>query len=140
MGHQKNIFTKHLRNRLHTVRKKNDRMATESTMTTANMMDRNIQYYKKYHKIEHEVEITDKDDLDQLFWMASSGDRGAFIDQLNWMAVGAYGKPVPTRFIFPSSLSIKDRHNIHKMQGYRFYKTFTYKKNKECKLNLFIKF
>jgi hypothetical protein len=103
-----------------------------------------IEYYKKYHKIECEIEITDKDDLDKLLFMASSANRIAFVDRLCVMAFKNHGKCAQhgTRFIFPSSLSANDRYNIHKMQAtssVRFYETYTYKKNGERILNLFIK-
>ena len=103
-----------------------------------------IEYYKNYHKIEYEIEITDKDDLDKLLFMAASGDRDSFTDLLFVIAFKKHGKCAQhgTRFILPSSLSANDRYNIHKMQAtssVRFYETYTYKKNGDCKLNLFIK-
>ena len=103
-----------------------------------------IEYYKKYHKIECEIEITDKDDLDQLLFMASSGNRTAFVDRLCVMAFKKHGKCAQhgTRFIFPSSLSVMERQSIHKMQAHskvRFYETYTYIENGDRKLNLFIK-
>jgi hypothetical protein len=103
-----------------------------------------IEYYKKYHKIECEIEITDKDDLDKLLFMASSGKLTSFIDRLCVMAFKKHGKCAQhgTHFIFPSSLSASERQHIHKMQAtssVRFYETYTYKKNGDCKLNLFIK-
>jgi hypothetical protein len=103
-----------------------------------------IEYYKNYHKIEYEIEITDKGDLDKLLFMAASGDRDSFTDLLFVIAFKKHGKCAQygTRFIFPGYLSANDRYNIHKMQAtssVRFYETYTYKKNGDCKLNLFIK-
>ena len=103
-----------------------------------------IEYYKTYHKIECEIEITDKDDLDKLLFMASSANRSAFVDRLCVMAFKNHGKCAQhgTRFIFPSSLSVKERQSIHKMQAtssVRFYETYTYVENGERILNLFIK-
>ena len=103
-----------------------------------------IEYYKKYHKIECEIEITDKDDLDKLLFMASSGNRTAFVDRLCVMAFKKHGKCAQhgTRFIFPNSLSVTERQSIHKMQAHskvRFYETYTYIENGDRKLNLFIK-
>jgi hypothetical protein len=103
-----------------------------------------IEYYKTYHKIECEIEITDKDDLGKLLFMASNGNRVAFVDRLCVMAFKKHGNCAQygTRFIFPSSLSVKERQSIHKMQAtssVRFYETYTYVENGERKLNLFIK-
>lgn len=103
-----------------------------------------IEYYKTYHKIECEIEITDKDDLGKLLFMASSANRTAFVDRLCVMAFKKHGNCAQygTRFIFPSSLSVKERQSIHKMQTHskvRFYETYTYVENGERKLNLFIK-
>ena len=103
-----------------------------------------IEYYKTYHKIECEIEITDKDDLDKLLFMASSANRTAFIDHLCVMAFKKHGKCAQhgTRFIFPTSLSVKERQSIHKMQAtasVRFYETYTYCSSQDRKLNLFIK-
>ena len=103
-----------------------------------------IEYYKTYHKIECEIEITDKDDLDKLLFTASNGNRIAFVDRLCVMAFKKHGKCAQhnTRFIFPSSLSVKERQSIHKMQTHskvRFYETCTYIENGKRKMNLFIK-
>jgi len=103
-----------------------------------------IEYYKTYHKVECEIEITDKDDLDKLLFMASSANRTAFVDRLCVMAFKKHGKCAQhgTRFIFPSSLSVKERQSIHKMQAtssVRFYETYTYVEKGERILNLFIK-
>ena len=94
--------------------------------------------------IECEIEITDKGDLDKLLFMASNGNRIAFVDRLCVMAFKKHGKCAQhnTRFIFPSSLSVKERQSIHKMQTHskvRFYETYTYIENGDRKLNLFIK-
>ena len=91
------------------------------------------------YKNEHIVNIfDDSDDLKQLLWMASNGDRDAFIDQLSWMSIGYYKKNMSIQFVFPKSLTSNDRNKIHRMQSankVRYYTTYTDEKGS---LNLFI--
>jgi hypothetical protein len=75
-------------------------------------------YYKKLLGIKLSAFVTNDngDDLTQLLAFAEEGDYKAFIDGLSWVAWSTNGKPKPTVFIFPETLTSSQRHSIHRMQ------------------------
>jgi hypothetical protein len=72
-------------------------------------------YIKKRMGIEHIIHIDQDDDLAQLFWMASNADHDAFVDQLHWISCGTKENPKAAAFIFPATVTSKERQMIHRL-------------------------
>jgi hypothetical protein len=89
---------------------------------------------KGYHT-EHRVDVDQQDDIDQILWMAQKSDHGAFVDHLSWLAWDKNGKPKGTLFVFPATLTSKERQSIHRLgrADNVFSKTF------RGKLHVFVK-
>ena len=87
----------------------------------------NIERLKKIFKVEHIVHPSndDGDELTELLEIAKTGNRENFIWGLSWFAWCTNGKPKPTMFVFPKTLTKQDRMNIHRMSKYNILQTYT---------------